>query len=155
QPLRGRWQLLSVERGRKPGTHHHGQRASRGRPPDREDVLMLRRAICTFLLAGALLIAGPRGLITGVDSVGLTVSDLDRSVEFYSKALQFRKVSEVEVDGDAYEHLSGVFGMRARIARMTLGGESIELTEYVAPRGLPMPVDSRSNDRWFQHVAII
>src|SRR5262249_50869433 len=48
-----------------------------------------------------------------------------------------------------------VFGMRARIARMTLGGESIELTEYVAPRGLPMPVDSRSNDRWFQHVAII
>jgi catechol 2,3-dioxygenase-like lactoylglutathione lyase family enzyme len=80
---------------------------------------------------------------------------LDRSVEFYSTVLQFQKVSETEVDGDSYEHLTGVFGLRARIARMRLGGESIELTEFLAPRGRPAPVDARSNDRWFQHVAII
>jgi catechol 2,3-dioxygenase-like lactoylglutathione lyase family enzyme len=29
------------------------------------------------------------------------------------------------------------------------------LTEYLAPKGRPVPVDSRSNDRWFQHIAII
>jgi len=45
--------------------------------------------------------------------------------------------------------------MRARIVRMKLGDESIELTEYLTPKGRPMPVDSRSNDRWFQHIAII
>ena len=93
--------------------------------------------------------------MNGVDSIGLTVSDLDRSVEFYSTVLQFQKVSETEVDGDSYEHLTGVFGLRARIARMRLGAESIELTEFLAPRGKPTPVDARSNDRWFQHVAII
>jgi catechol 2,3-dioxygenase-like lactoylglutathione lyase family enzyme len=38
---------------------------------------------------------------------------------------------------------------------MKLGDESIELTEYLTPKGRPIPVDSRSNDRWFQHVAII
>jgi len=38
---------------------------------------------------------------------------------------------------------------------MRLGDESIELTEYLTPKGRPIPVDSRSNDRWFQHVAII
>ena len=38
---------------------------------------------------------------------------------------------------------------------MRLGQESIELTQYLAPRGRPIPADSRSNDRWFQHVAII
>jgi catechol 2,3-dioxygenase-like lactoylglutathione lyase family enzyme len=38
---------------------------------------------------------------------------------------------------------------------MRLGNEFLELTEYLAPRGRPIPVDSRSNDRWFQHVAII
>jgi catechol 2,3-dioxygenase-like lactoylglutathione lyase family enzyme len=38
---------------------------------------------------------------------------------------------------------------------MQLGDEQIELTEYIAPRGRPVPVDSRSNDRWFQHIAII
>ena len=117
--------------------------------------MMPRRLFCTFLLAGGLLTAGPDPLVRCVDSIGLTVSDLDRSVEFYSTVLQFKKVSETEVDGDGYEHLTGVFGVRARIARLRLGAESIELTEFLAPRGKPAPVDARSNDRWFQHVAII
>ena len=116
---------------------------------------MLRRLFCTLLLAGGLLVPGPHPLVNGVDAIGLTVSDLDRSVEFYSTVLQFQKVSETEVDGDSYEHLTGVFGLRARIARMRLGAESIELTEFLAPRGKPTPLDARSNDHWFQHVAII
>src|SRR6202008_4729594 len=33
--------------------------------------------------------------------------------------------------------------------------ELIELTEYLAPKGRPVPVDSSSNDRWFQHISII
>jgi len=48
-----------------------------------------------------------------------------------------------------------VFGLRMRVVRMRLGDEFIELTEYLAPKGRPIPVDSRSNDRWFQHIAII
>jgi catechol 2,3-dioxygenase-like lactoylglutathione lyase family enzyme len=89
-----------------------------------------------------------------VESVGMTVSDMDHAVEFYS-ALAFRKVSEVEVLGPEYEHLEGVFGARMRIVRMKLGSEFIDLTQYLAPPGRPIPVDSRSNDRWFQHVAIV
>ncbi len=116
---------------------------------------MARRFLCTLLLAGSLLFAGPHPLVKGVDSIGLTVSDLDRSVEFYSSVLNFQKVSEIEVDGEKYEHLTGVFGLRVRIARMRLGEEYIELTEFMAPRGRPAPVDARSNDRWFQHIAII
>jgi len=94
-------------------------------------------------------------LVTSVDSIGLTVSDLDRSVEFYSRVLSFEKVSETEVDGSDYEHLEGVFGLRMRTARMRLGDEFIELTEFLAPKGRPAPPDARANDRWFQHVAII
>jgi hypothetical protein len=41
------------------------------------------------------------------------------------------------------------------VVQMRLGEESIELTEYLAPKGRPVPVDSRSNDHWFQHIAII
>ena len=117
---------------------------------------MTRRFLVLLLAAGALLFGGDRPpLVSAVDSIGLTVSDLDRSVEFYSKVLHFEKVSETEVDGDAYERLQGVFGLRMRIARMKLGDESIELTEYLTPRGRPAPADARSNDRWFQHIAII
>src|SRR5882762_1055611 len=94
-------------------------------------------------------------LVDGVDAIGITVSDMDRAVDFYSKVLTFEKVSDTEVAGESYEHLEGVFGLRMRVVRMRLGDESIELTEYLAPKGRPIPVDSRSNDRWFQHIAII
>jgi catechol 2,3-dioxygenase-like lactoylglutathione lyase family enzyme len=97
----------------------------------------------------------PAPLVGRVEAVGLTVSDMDRSIEFYSKVLSFEKVSDVEVAGEEYERLQGVFGLRMRVVRMRLGDEFIELTEYLAPKGRPVPVDSRSNDRWFQHVAII
>ena len=85
----------------------------------------------------------------------MTVSDMDVSVDFYSRVLSFEKVSDVEVTGEDYERLQGVFGLRMRVVRMRLGAEFIELTEYLTPKGRPVPVDSRSNDRWFQHIAII
>ena len=91
---------------------------------------------------------------TSVESVGMTVSEMDRAVEFYS-ALTFQKVSDVEVLGDEFEHLEGVFGARMRIVRMQLGNEFLDLTQYLAPPGRPIPVDSRSNDLWFQHIAIV
>ena len=94
-------------------------------------------------------------IVERVGAVGMTVSDMDRSIEFYSKVLSFEKVSDIEVAGQDYEHLEGVYGLRMRVVRMRLGDEFIELTEYLAPKGRPFPVDSRSNDRWFQHIAVI
>jgi catechol 2,3-dioxygenase-like lactoylglutathione lyase family enzyme len=93
--------------------------------------------------------------ISRVSAPGMVVSDMDRSVAFYSEVLTFEKVSDVEVFGDAYEHLEGLFGIRMRVVRLRLGDESIELKEFLTPEGRPMPVDSRGNDRWFQHIAII
>ena len=93
--------------------------------------------------------------VEAVVSVGMTVRDMDRSVEFFSKVLGFEKVSDVEVAGTDYERLMGLFGVRMHVVRMRLGDELLDLTEYLAPRGRPVPLDTRSNDRWFQHVAII
>jgi len=76
-------------------------------------------------------------LVQGVDAIGITVSDMDRAVGFYSKVLTFEKVSDTEVAGENYEHLEGVFGLRMRVVRMRLGDEFIELTEYLAPKGRP------------------
>lgn len=90
-----------------------------------------------------------------VESVGFTTSDMDRALDFYTRVLPFEKVSDQELFGDDFEHLTGVFGARARVVRLKLGSEKLELTEYLTGGGRPVPVDSRSNDRWFQHVAII
>src|ERR1051325_4544995 len=58
------------------------------------------------------------GLISAVDAVGFTVSDMDRSVAFFADVLSFEKLSDIEVADDRYEHLEGVFGLRMRVVRM-------------------------------------
>ena len=93
--------------------------------------------------------------VRGVGCIGLTVSDADRASEFYTRVLDFRRELEAEVAGESWERLAGVFGMRARVVRVRLGAECLDLTEYLTPRGRPVPSDVRSNDRSFQHVAIV
>ena len=126
--------------------------------------MMARQIVAAVLMLVALGLGGPTsrsveaqpaGLIRAVEAVGLTVADMERSVAFYSQVLGFEKVSDVEVWGEDYERLQGVFGLRMRVVRMRLGDESIELAEYLTPKGRPSPVDARSHDRWFQHIALI
>lgn len=98
----------------------------------------------------------PHAAPDGVAAVGFTVSDLDRSTAFYRDVLGFAPDGEpVEAHGDAFERRTGVFAARARIARLRLGDERIELTEYLAPAGSPFPSDARPDDLSFQHIAIV
>ncbi|MGI8505128.1 MAG: VOC family protein [Hassallia sp.] len=92
--------------------------------------------------------------IVAVESIGMTVASMERSFEFYSKVLSFEKISDVEVSGAAYEQLQGLPNVQMRVVQMQLGSELIELTQYLTPKGRPIPTDSRSNDLWFQHIAI-
>ena len=107
------------------------------------------------VLAGNSTGAPAAARVEAVDSIALTVSDLDRAADFYSRVLTFAKVADREVAGEPYERLFGVFGSHVRVVRMRLGDECIELMQFLARRGRPIPLDSRSNDRWFQHVAIV
>jgi catechol 2,3-dioxygenase-like lactoylglutathione lyase family enzyme len=120
--------------------------------------LSLAALLAGVLLAPVTTARPPRGapVVAAVACIGMTVSDVERSVDFYTRVLAFERASEVqEVAGEQWEKLSGVFGLRTRTARLRLGDECLELTEYLAPVGRPAPADARSNDRWFQHVAIV
>jgi catechol 2,3-dioxygenase-like lactoylglutathione lyase family enzyme len=126
-------------------------------------------ALVAGLILGGLLVVRPAMLlseeagrgperpvsITAVDSIGMTVADMDRAVDFYTTVLTFEKVSDIEVSGREFELMEGVFGARMRIVRLRLGDETIELTEYLSPRGRPIPADMRPNDLGFQHAAIV
>ncbi len=93
--------------------------------------------------------------MSNIKYVGMTVTDIEQSIKFYSEVLSFQKIADNEVWGEDWEKLQGVFGLRMRVVRMQLGEEIISLMEYLTPQGRPIPVDSRSNDRWFQHLAIV
>jgi catechol 2,3-dioxygenase-like lactoylglutathione lyase family enzyme len=116
-------------------------------------------AILALLAAGspAVRADGPRAAVRvdAVTSVGMTVADMGRAVRFYTEVLAFEQEFDVELSGRPWEQLHGVFGARVRVVGLRLGDERLELTEYLAPKGRPYPPDTRGNDRWFQHVAII
>jgi catechol 2,3-dioxygenase-like lactoylglutathione lyase family enzyme len=107
------------------------------------------------LASGAAVNPSGASAVEAVGAVGLTVGDLDRSVAFYRDVLSFTVVQQEETVGPALEQLEGVFGAHVRSARLRLGDEAIVLTQYLAPRGRPIPVETRSNDRTFQHLAIV
>jgi catechol 2,3-dioxygenase-like lactoylglutathione lyase family enzyme len=87
--------------------------------------------------------------------VGMTVADVARSTAFFTSVLDFEQVGDVEVSGPAYDRLWDLAGVRAHVVRLRLGEQELELTEYGPQKGRVYPIDSRSNDRWFQHVAIV
>ena len=90
--------------------------------------------ISGLLLAASLAHGAPA--VDAVDHIVIPVSRLDRAVAFYTAALCF-------VAGEP-ESSSGFV--------LHLGNEKIELMQRA---GRPIPADSRSNDRWFQHLAIV
>jgi len=90
-----------------------------------------------------------------VAMVGMTVEDMDRSVAFYTGVLDFKVVGDETAGGASYDSLQGLTGTSLRVVRLQLGDEYLQLTQYLTPRGRPAPTNARSNDRWFQHVAII
>ena len=121
--------------------------------------MRLRILVVLSLLAlGAVVRADSGGvapIVTSIDSIGITVGDMERAVGFYTNVLGFEKIDAREVAGEPFERLYGVFGSRLAVTTLRLGDERIELMQFIAPRGRPEPTDSKSNDRWFQHVAII
>ncbi len=105
--------------------------------------------------AGSTVNPAPASTVGAVSGVAITVADMDRSVAFYSTVLFFDKVSDVQTSGSSIDRLLGVAGARVRVVTMRLGAERIELVEYLGRKGRPVPADARSNDRSFQHIAII
>ena len=102
--------------------------------------------------------------VHAVGAIGMTVSDMDRALAFYTQVLPFELVTDVKVSGRDYGRLNDLpFGNRRgndttprlRVARLRLGEEFVLLIDYLEPEGRPLPVDARSNDRWFQHLALI
>ena len=114
----------------------------------------------------ALLLAAPwhaghaRDLLSGevqrVKMLGFTVADVDSEVDFFTKVLQFEKISDFRLVAREYDKLESVFNANVRIIHLRLGEEIVELTQYVSPpTGRPIPVPSYSNDAWFEHMAIV
>jgi catechol 2,3-dioxygenase-like lactoylglutathione lyase family enzyme len=96
--------------------------------------------------------------VTDVSAVSITVGDLDREVDFFVQILDFKKIKVETKKGAAVAKLFGLDEKTAtvRIATLQLGQEQIQLMDFDGTKeGRPVPADTRSNDLWFQHLAIV
>lgn len=93
--------------------------------------------------------------IHSVESVTITVSDMAVALPFYKDILHFEIKSDNTFKDNDYSALVGIESSNVRIAKLQLGDELIELIDYLEPEGKSYPEDSKSNDLWFQHIAII
>ena len=90
-----------------------------------------------------------------VGPVIMTVSDMDRAVDFYTRVLTFQQTADFERSGADYEQLYNLSNVHLRVVDLKLGDESIELLQFAAVNSTPIQADARSNDLSFQHIAII
>ena len=94
-------------------------------------------------------------LVTAVRGVEVVVGDLQRSRTFF-ETLGFTARSEVMLSGAEESQQTGVTDARVRRLEMALGSERLVLRQFLTPTsGRPVPPDTRSNDLWFQHIAIV
>lgn len=112
-------------------------------------------ALTLALVVMLLFISAAFGKALEIHGFILTVSDMDRSIAFYEQALGFNKTADRVSADRNHDYLTGVFGTRVRQVTLQLGEEAITLEQYLSPTGQPIPVDSRSNDLWFQHFAVV
>jgi catechol 2,3-dioxygenase-like lactoylglutathione lyase family enzyme len=96
-------------------------------------------------------------------SIGFTSGDAEAAATFFEECLGFQRQGEALIlGGGPYAELVGLPGARFRLQRMVIGAELFEITEVLDPgpgpgdrAGRPIPADSRSNDRWFQHSCLV
>jgi catechol 2,3-dioxygenase-like lactoylglutathione lyase family enzyme len=92
-------------------------------------------------------------MIEGIEHVGLSVADLDKSIEFYCTHLNCEVIRILEANPDSLlGKVVGMPGCIARIAHLKSGPNMLELFEYIEPIGNKIPKDHKQADNGFIHV---
>jgi catechol 2,3-dioxygenase-like lactoylglutathione lyase family enzyme len=90
-----------------------------------------------------------------IDHINFVVSDLERSVKFYTELLGFRESKRAHLEGDWIESIVGLKGVVADVAFLIApaGEPRIELLCYKTPKGGSIPANSLANTVGLRHIA--
>lgn len=76
-------------------------------------------------------------MIKGMNHVGLSVSNLDRSIAFYRDLLGMEVVRRLPFGGEMYDAILGLKGTRGELALLRLGTAQLELFHFHSPEPVP------------------
>ena len=93
--------------------------------------------------------------ILTADHTGITVSNLERSLDFWQNVLGFEFSHRAHQKGEMSEQITGVKGAELKLAVVKVpGGHKIELLEYLAPPDHKKDAHLRPCDVGHVHVAL-
>ena len=95
-------------------------------------------------------------MIVSVDHINLVVSDLERSVDFYTNVLGFRETQRAELEGEWIETIIGLKTVKASVAYVVspAGQPRLELLQYHSPIGDGFQANSIPNTLGLRHLAL-
>jgi catechol 2,3-dioxygenase-like lactoylglutathione lyase family enzyme len=95
-------------------------------------------------------------MVRAVDHINIVVTDLARSVRFYTEVLGFTKTKDAYLEGDWIEKIVGLRGVRGRVTYVVApaGEPRLELLCYEAPVGTKFPANSQANTVGLRHIAL-
>jgi glyoxylase I family protein len=94
-------------------------------------------------------------MMEGIDHVNIVVSNLDRSVDFYTRVLGLAETRRAHLEGDWIEAVVGLSGVVADVVYLEPpeGGLRVELLQYCSPEGTTSAECSLANTIGLRHVA--
>src|SRR6267378_5721511 len=93
--------------------------------------------------------------ILAADHTGITVSNLERSLEFWRDVLGFELSHTAHQTSEMASEITGVEGAEIKLAVVKApGGHKIELLEYIAPAERKKNASLRPCDIGHVHVAL-
>lgn len=95
-------------------------------------------------------------LICAVDHINLVVSDLERSVKFYTELLGFKEIRRAHLEGKWIESIIGLKDVCANVVYVVApaGEPRLELLCYDSPQGESIPANSLANTLGLRHIAL-
>jgi catechol 2,3-dioxygenase-like lactoylglutathione lyase family enzyme len=90
-----------------------------------------------------------------IDHINIVVSDLEKSVRFYTELLGFNESKRAHLEGEWIESIVGLKGVVADVAFIVApaGEPRIELLCYKTPLGEALPANSLANTVGIRHIA--
>lgn len=94
-------------------------------------------------------------MVKHVDHINIVVSDMARSVRFYTELLGLKETQRAHLEGNWIEAIVGLPGVSADVVYVQPdgGGPRIELIRYHAPAGVHLPETALPNTVGLRHIA--
>ena len=94
-------------------------------------------------------------MVRAIDHVTIVVSDLDRSVDFYTRVLDFKKTGSAHLEGKWIESVVGLKGVKAEVAYLELNKDNprLELLCFQSPKSKAVAANSIASTIGMRHLA--